>query len=811
MHQSQELFDTFCKEQLNPEQRIIVNEPSGVLIVHAGAGSGKTRVITARVTNLMMHHGVTPRGLIALTFTNKAAREMKERVMHFLGAHALLPFVGTFHSYCVSLLRKHRDVLEYPEFSIMDDDDQEKLIKSIINRHNINKKITPRTVSSYISRLKNNAADGIVDFNQVQDFFIRDLMVYYEQEKKASKCFDFDDLLLEALRLFKHHPEIKQQHQSFVRHILVDEFQDTNHVQHALLREMTLDANRQFSIDSFCVVGDEDQSIYSWRGAVPGTMMMFYHDYPMARASTLEQNYRSVQPVLDVANDLIQYNTARKKKHLWSEKTASDRIRLINCVSGYQEAELIAETARALIKRGSSLKSCAVLYRSHYQSRLIEEALIRHSLPYVILGGVQFYDRQEVKDLLAYLKLLVNPFDRVSWSRAINTPSRGLGDKFQELFFETWDKQPFMNFIDLSRFMIEQGLVNGTKKTMLQAFVGIFERLDLKELPSVILENVITATHFNNHLSEAYEIDEVRERQGNVKELMNAFKAREEEGIVTLSAVLEEIALVQDARKQPAEERDCVKLMTLHSAKGLEFDMVMLVGLEEGTLPSSHSMANNETVEEERRLLYVGITRARDHLIMIYANYRYMYGQMTDAIPSRFINEFAQSRHVQALSVAQWNMTECRSYLQDWLAQKKLAFKNLISSKDDVVQLVQQKQQASSKSLVFEKPAWLGTPSTSKAKNATHQTMHKTAAKPKAAQAVSAVVVHSVQKSASEIQVAAAKKTSGWRVNQEVHHDKFGTGVIEAIDEKNIGTIHLTIRFAAGTKKIRSDFIRLPE
>lgn len=782
MHQSQQIFEAFCKEQLNPEQQMIVQEPSGVLIVHAGAGSGKTRVITARVTNLMMHHGVSARGLIALTFTNKAAREMKERVMHFLGAHALLPFVGTFHSYCVSLLRKHSDVLEYPDFTIMDDDDQEKLIKSIINRHNVHKKITSRTVSSHLSRLKNDAADGVLNFDQIQDFFIRDLMMMYEQEKKASKCFDFDDLLLEALRLFKQHPEIKQQHQNFVRHILVDEFQDTNHVQHALLREMTLDTDRRFCIESFCVVGDEDQSIYSWRGAVPGTMISFYQDYPMAKAAKLEQNYRSVQPILDVANELIQYNSARKSKHLWSEKTASDRIRLINCVSGYQEAELVAETARALLKRGSSLKGCAVLYRSHYQSRLLEEALIRHSLPYVILGGVQFYDRQEVKDLLGYLKLLVNPFDRVSWARAINTPSRGLGDKFQELFFETWDKQPFMNFKELSLFMQEQGLVVGTKKAGLNAFLAIFDQLSVKNLPSVILENLINATHFNNHLSESYEIDEVRERQGNVKELMNAFKAREEEGTITLSAILEEIALVQDARKKPEEERDCIKLMTLHSAKGLEFDTVILVGLEEGTLPSSHSMANDETVEEERRLLYVGITRARDYLVMIYANYRYMYGQMTDAVPSRFIKEFVQSRHVQAVSVAQWNMTECRIYLQDWLGRKKLAFKNLITDKEDIVQVIPVVAQS--------EPV----------KIAVKRDMRKE---------VSAQKVEKVKTPISN--VIPAKKSTGWHVNQEVFHDKFGKGIIEAIDEKNIGTIHLTIRFDVGSKKIRSDFIRLPE
>lgn len=747
----QESFDAFCKERLNKEQHDIVSRQHGIMIVHAGAGSGKTRVITARVTSLMLNYDVRAHSLLALTFTNKAAREMKERVIHFLGPHSALPFVGTFHAYCVRLLRSNKDLVDMGEFSIIDDDDQEKLIKAIIQRHNINKRITPKTILSAISRLKNTSMTGTIDFERMEDPVLRDIAYMYEKEKDKSKCFDFDDLLLATLRLFKKEPEFKKRHQDKIRHILVDEYQDTNHVQHALLKEMILNDDHEFGLDSLCVVGDEDQSIYSWRGAVAGTMVTFRQDFPTAHSLTLEQNYRSVQPILDTANELIKYNTLRKPKTLWSEKPANDRVRLLMCVSGYQEGEIVAELCkqynnshRADSTNEGGLKHCAVLYRSHYQSRTIEEALVRHSIPYMIIGGVQFYDRQEIKDLIAYLRLMANPFDRVAWLRAVNTPHRGLGDKFQEHFIELWDQQPFLNFKELAAQMIKDGSVVGTKREGLSSFLAIFNhdmsRMSVRE----ILEHVISDSGYSTYLKTAFEPTEAEERHDNVKELIHAVTSREEQGVTTIVQFLEEVALLQE-RTTRDNERDCVRLMTLHSAKGLEFNTVILTGLEEGILPSNHSLYNPDAIEEERRLLYVGITRAQERLLMTYTRYRYTFGQMTDQRASRFIKEIMQSSHVGHHDATHWAQPHIAVYCKQWLAAGKLPSQ----PNNDLIE-------------VKKKPE--------------------------------------AKKSDTD-----AKQ---WHVNQKVAHKLFGKGTVENIESKGADSIHLTVRFSEGIKKISAQFVK---
>lgn len=744
---SREAFETFCTEYLNKEQQDIVDRQHGIMIVHAGAGSGKTRVITARVTSLMLKYGVQPSGLLALTFTNKAAREMKERVIHFLGPYAGLPFVGTFHSYCVRLLRTHKDLLETPDFTIMDDDDQEKLIRVIAARHNIHKKITPRTILAAISRIKNTSVTGAIDLERIEDPLMRDLTDMYEKEKTASRCFDFDDLLLKTLKLLKKEPQVKNVHQNRIRHILVDEYQDTNHVQHALLKEMILNDQGEFGLDSLCVVGDEDQSIYSWRGAVAGTMVTFKNDFPTAHSLTLEQNYRSAQPILDTANELIQNNTFRKPKKLWSEKKGSDRVRLLMCVSGYQEAEIVSELCRQHKQKTGTLTDCAILYRSHYQSRSLEEALVRNSIPYKIVGGIQFYDRLEVKDLLAYLKLTANPFDRVSWLRAINTPTRGLGDKFQEQFIELWDRQPFLNFKDVAQLMIKESMVTGLKREGLLSFLRIFDNEGPQLSVSERLEQIIENSGYIAYLKNSFEPNEADDKHDNVKELIHAITSREEQGVTTVSQFLEEVALLQENVK--SDEQDCVRLMTLHSAKGLEFNTVMLTGLEEGILPSSHSLYTPESIEEERRLLYVGITRAQERLLMTYTRYRYTYGQMTDQRASRFIKEIMSCENVAHHDGTQWGFPQVISYCRQWLNTQ--------------------------------------TPQTPMP-NTPHENEKTQEAAVRPAQTES------------------PSKT--WYVNQKVTHAYFGTGTIESIDAKAPDLFHLTIRFNEGLKKISSQFVK---
>ncbi len=662
MRNNTEKFDLFCQKNLNPEQRHIVKEENGILVVHAGAGSGKTRTITARIMHLMLHHGVPFHALIALTFTNKAAREMRERVTHFLENPHDVPFIGTFHGYCLHFLRSHREFLDIPDFSILDSDDQEKLIKSIIARYSLSKHTTSRQLGSLFSRIKNNALTGVINFQEIPDPLLRDAFYVYEREKTLSRCLDFDDLLLSTLRMFKKEPALKVRHQERIRHILVDEYQDTNQVQHALVKEMSFNSKGECTVGSLCVVGDEDQSIYSWRGAIASMMVSFKNEFPQSTSHALEQNYRSAQSILDTANQLIQHNTQRKQKNLWSTLDGSDRVRLLTCASAFQEGQALVALSQHYQSIGIPLKNIAVLYRSHYQSRSLEEALVRHSIAYTILGGVQFYDRQEVKDLLAYLKLTVNPYDRMAFSRAINMPARGLGDKFVELFFEVWESQAHLDFKAISELLIERGLLPALKQEALKSFLGLFEDVGQKT-PGDLLEHFAKAIGYQSYLLAAYETEEAQERFANVKELIGAVRSRYELGVTTAEQLLEEIALLQEYKTARADT-DHISLMTLHAAKGLEFDTVMIAGVEEGILPSGHASADADAVEEERRLLYVGITRAQKRLLLTCTRFRSTYKQLSEQRPSRFIKELSP---LSIHESSQWNLSQLHAYFRQWL------------------------------------------------------------------------------------------------------------------------------------------------
>ncbi|MBA3954025.1 UvrD-helicase domain-containing protein [Candidatus Dependentiae bacterium] len=739
---SRSAFSHFFDTALNPEQKQVVAPESGVLLVCAGAGSGKTRVITSRIAHLVLEHNVPAHSILALTFTNKAAREMKERVHSFLGQTPHLPYVGTFHSYCLRLLKSNPHLLPFGVFSLIDSDDQEKIVRALLTKNGLNKKIAPKQVISFISRVKNDALNAVErEELYSQDRIFRDLYFAYENEKNIAHCLDFDDLLTYTLALFEKSPNFKQAFQQNIRHVLVDEYQDTNRVQHALLKAITQDSAGRFTLDSLCVVGDEDQSIYSWRGATVSNIINFKHDFPAAFSITIEQNYRSVQPILLTANHVIQHNHYRNPKKLWSQKEAFDRIRLLSCSSGYQEGEVIALFLKQALGNGKTLDHHALLYRSHFQSRSLEEALIRHGVPYKIMGGIQFYDRQEIKDLLCYLKLVVNPFDRIAFARVINTPSRGLGDKFEQLFNETWQSQPFLDFKEVAQQLIDTKQLTKIKDDALKSFLAVFTGLTAQSKASDTVNAVIARTGYFSYLKSSFEKDEAETKKDNVKELINGIAYFEENTQQTLDIFLQEVALLQEQMASKDENAtDYVRLMTLHAAKGLEFDTVVLTGLEESVLPSAHSLYQPETLEEERRLLYVGITRAEERLLITHTRSRYTYGQLTEQRPSRFLDEL-NYEYVQKEECHYWNSAQFSQYFKEWFTQPK--------------KVVSQAKKVETPQL-----------------------------KPKAS-------------------------TNKWQQHDIVTHTSFGQGVIEKVEQKSEGKVHLTIRFKIGIKKLDADFVQL--
>jgi DNA helicase-2/ATP-dependent DNA helicase PcrA len=734
-------FKDFFSQQLNEQQQQAVTHNKGPLLVIAGAGSGKTRVITARIINLMLN-GIDPQSILALTFTNKAAGEMKERIHNFVQGQK--PFIGTFHAYCLQLLKTHADLLELPTFTIMDADDQQQLLTSIIKRAGFEKRIAAKSLGYQISTLKNSLSTAST--LQSADHLVQQLYREYEREKKVSKCLDFDDLLLETLNLFKHE-SFKATMQKTVRHILVDEYQDTNTVQHALLKHLALEKKDQMAIDSLCVVGDEDQSIYSWRGATVANILHFQKDFPNTTVIKIEQNYRSMQPILQVANHVIDNNQQRNPKKLWSTKIGNDRVRSLQCMSGYQEGDAVAHAVKHLRKK-STKQSFAVLYRAHYQSRTIEESLIRHSIPYTIIGGIQFYERKEIKDMLAYLRLSVNPFDRISFFRAINCPARGLGDKFQEQFYEIWDQQPFMTFSDIIQNMIKEKITVGVKQKALEDFLEIFAPIDHNDAPKKALEHIVAKTNYYSYLKNSFDPQEAEAKIENVKELIRATTFFEQNGIHSIKTFLQEVALMQEKAAGQEDNPDAIKLMTLHAAKGLEFDMVALTGLEEGIFPSGRSSYEDEKLEEERRLFYVGITRAKEWLLLTHARYRYTFGSMTDQMVSRFVREIPEHL-MPSFDTSYWQEAQFSAFFSDWFGVK-----------------------TASSVLTF------GTQPT------------KPLQKPNAV----------LSKSTDD--------ETAWKKNQPVKHPSFGIGIIKKVEKRDADTIFITATFKTGTKKIKSSFLQ---
>lgn len=668
MNEYKKNFQNFISSHLNSEQKKAVTPAQGSFLVIAGAGSGKTRVITSRITNLILEHNVEPSSIIALTFTNKAAGEMQHRIEQSLPHMQTKPIIATFHSYCLRLLKTNRHLLKSETFSILDSQDQYKLVQTIIKDHGVANIFNAKQLLANFSSFKMSETlklDDVVP--NIPDHHLQKFMELYnayESQKRVSNYFDFDDLLYKTYHLFDTNPTFKQQHQNRHRHILVDEYQDTNTIQHELLKKMTLN-DGNVSVDSICAVGDEDQSIYSWRGATVKNILEFDQEFPDTTIIKLEQNYRSTQRILDIANHVITHNRQRKHKKLWSDSTENHTPLQLECLSDLQEAYSITHSIKTLHKT-QELSSIAILYRTHYQSRIIEEALIKESIPYKMIGGIQFYERKEIKDLIAYMRLVVNPFDKMSFMRIINCPLRGLGAKFEEQFLELWNANPFSNFIEIAKKLIDENLIAPKQVATVSSFIKFFNELTEHTSPVHALEQFIKRTEYITYLQDSFDKAEAQTKKENVFEFIRAAQYAEQVHKATLASFLEDITLMQE-HMTGENSADSVQMMTLHSAKGLEFDTVLLSGVEDGIIPSNQSIELGN-IEEERRLFYVGLTRAKKKLLITHSKYRNTFGQMTVQKASRFLEEIP-SDLIQQEEAKHWSKSQFTTFFTQWVSQ----------------------------------------------------------------------------------------------------------------------------------------------
>jgi len=632
---------------LNKEQQEAVKYTEGPLLIMAGAGSGKTRVLTHRIAYLIDEKGVAPQNILAITFTNKAAREMQERVKYLVGEGSEYMWVSTFHSMCVRILRRDCDRIGYDSnFSILDGSDQLTVMKQVLKNLNIDpKQYNPRTMIAQISAAKNELkTPEVFEKNAVTLFEEMVSKVYKEYQRiiRKSQAMDFDDLIMQTVHLFQRVPEVLQYYQRRFQYIHVDEYQDTNDAQYKLVKLL---ANRYQNI---CVVGDSDQSIYAWRGANIRNILSFEKDYTQAKVILLEQNYRSTKSILDAANHVISNNPNRKPKKLWTENDSGQKLTYFQGMSERHEALYITEKIQdLLLGEKYSPKDIAILYRTNAQSRAVEEALMKSNINYQIFGGLKFYDRKEIKDLIAYLRLITNPSDDISFERIVNVPKRGIGAASIEKL------QNYATRNDLSLFHavaeIEQTSITGkaaralvTFREMMKNLMKQQEFLTAKEM----IESVLEMTGYELMLKNENTI-EAESRIENIAEFMTVaidFEKNNEEdqSLITFLTDLALIADIDSLDEEDVGQQEKVTLMTLHSAKGLEFPVVFLIGMEENIFPHSRSLEDEEEMEEERRLAYVGITRAEERLFLTHATMRTLYGRSNYNEMSRFISEIPE-------------------------------------------------------------------------------------------------------------------------------------------------------------------------
>lgn len=636
MEQTYTLSDT-----LNREQKEAVLHTEGPLLILAGAGTGKTRVLTNRIAWLI-EQGVSPRHILAITFTNKAADEMRERVGQLVGTGSDQIWVSTFHSSCARILRRYADRIGYQNnFSIYDTDDSKAVIKEIIKKWNLDTKVyKDRTFLAKISAYKNNLTDTELCMDQagsdVDEILTARVYKEYEAQLKKSNAMDFDDLLLNTVRLFQTDAQVLEQYQERFRYIHIDEYQDTNKVQFVFVRLLAA------KYHNLCVVGDDDQSIYRFRGANISNILDFEKYFPEAKTVRLEQNYRSTSNILDAANAVIANNRARKKKHLWTDQGTGEKIACYSAQTAYDEAEHIIEDIRKKMRtEGRKYSDFAILYRTNAQSRIFEEKCIGANIPYQLIGGVNFYARKEIKDLLAYLKTINNGMDDIAARRIINVPKRGIGqasiDKIAQHAFEN-----DITFFDAA-VRAEQIVGLQRAAARIASFTEPFFKwrscLDYLKL-SEIFDDILETTGYRAEL-EAEQTEEAQERLQNLEELRNKIVSYEESTETpTLNGFLQEVALVAEIDTLESHS-DYVVLMTLHGAKGLEFPVVYISGMEEGVFPGMMAIYSGDEgeIEEERRLCYVGITRAREELMLSWSRLRMLRGEQMYQKPSRFLEE----------------------------------------------------------------------------------------------------------------------------------------------------------------------------
>ncbi|HEX2902168.1 MAG TPA: DNA helicase PcrA [Jatrophihabitans sp.] len=640
---------------LNPQQREAVTHRGAPLLIVAGAGSGKTKVLTQRIGFLMAFGDATPSEILAITFTNKAAAEMKQRVAKLIGRRAFAMWVSTFHSMCVRILRAQAKHLGMrTSFSIYDADDSRRLLTLVTRELSLDPKRYPaRSLSVQISNLKNELI-GPEQFSEqavsATEKTLAEIYQRYQQRLTESSAMDFDDLIMNTVRLLQTVPDVAEHYRRRFSHVLVDEYQDTNHAQYVLVRELTKPLPELgIPAAELCVVGDADQSIYAFRGATIRNIDEFERDYPDARTVLLEQNYRSTQTILNTANAVIARNPDRRPKNLWSDAGAGEQIEGFVAENEHDEARWVAQQIDALTDAGQATPSdVAVFYRTNAQSRVFEEIFIRLGLPYKVVGGVRFYERKEVRDILAYLRVLANPEDLVSLRRILNTPRRGIGDR-AEAFVEAYAERERISFsAALDRVDNIVGLAPRSANAI-RDFVSMLYELraiahsEEHGTPSNIIEQVLARTGYLTELEASHDPQDGT-RVDNLRELVSVAAEFEEQRAqiddpADLDAFLEHVSLVADADSVPDADGGVVTLMTLHTAKGLEFPVVFLTGMEDGIFPHQRTFGEPSELAEERRLAYVGITRARQRLYLSRAVARSAWGSPTFAPPSRFLDE----------------------------------------------------------------------------------------------------------------------------------------------------------------------------
>ena len=615
-------------ENLNERQLEAVENLDGPMLVLAGAGSGKTRVLTTKVAYLLDQKDISPRNILAITFTNKAAKEMKERIFNLIGREAFLIQISTFHSFGLKLLKENYDLLGYDSnFTILDADDSLTVIKKIMKEMDIDSnKFNYRAIRSSISDNKNE----MVSVSEYEKFVYTDYdeVVYkvydeYEKSLKRSNAIDFDDLLLLPIKLFNEHKEVLEKYQDLFKYVFIDEYQDTNKPQYILSKMISA------KYKNITVVGDNDQAIFTWRGADYKNILNFEKDYPDAKVVVLDENYRSTKTILKAANNVIKNNKIRKEKNLWTNNEEGPLIKYYKAFDEKDESEYVVKEIKKLIEDGVNPNDICVLYRANAQSRNVEEAFLQSNVSYRIVGSYAFYNRKEIKDLIAYLKLVHNEKDDVSLLRVINYPKRGIGSKSIEnlgIVAKNENKSLY------------ESITGGKEEEFKKIIEDLKKDKDNMSLTDFV-DRVLDKTGIRESLKNEHTL-EADIRLENLEEFKSITKNVEEaDGIVSLEDFLDELSLVSDVSENQKDEEDKVTLMTMHAVKGLEFDYVFVVGVEEGLFPHLNSMNSEEELEEERRLCYVAITRARKKLYIINSRSRLLYGKVSSNVPSRFITE----------------------------------------------------------------------------------------------------------------------------------------------------------------------------